>query len=362
MIIVRIHDRYILNGFLRNVLIGLIAFTVIYVTVDVTEETDNFLDHNAKLAHVTLYYLYKIPWILILILPVSVLLATVFSLGKLARENELTAFIASGTSLTRVAMPILVAAFLISLLTIVFAETLVPKANRKSEEIMLVEIEKKKARSSFRFKNNLHYQGEGNRVYYADKYDLRLSVLMGVVVQEYEESKLTRRIDAKKAFWDGARWVFMNGAVREFLEVGEKITTFDRLPMPELPEKPEDLAKEEIEPEEMNYIELKDYIEKVKRSGGSVDKYLVDLYVKFSFPLTSLIFAVIGAALSSAKRKPSMATGFGLTLFISFSYYGILRIGQALGHSGVIQPMFGAWMGNIIFLAVGGMLLYKANR
>lgn len=358
----RLHDRYILNGFLRNVLIGLVAFTVIYITVDVTEETDNFIDHNAQIVTIVSYYLFKIPWIVVLVLPVSVLLATVFTLGKLARDNELTAFISSGTSFVRVSAPLITAAFIISLFSILFGEYLVPKTNRRSEDIMLIEIEKKKARASYRFKNNLHYQGEGNRIYYADRYDLRLNVLLGVVVQEYEDAKLKRRIDAQKAFWDGTKWVFMKGAVREFLETGEHITTFEREPMPELPERPEDLAKEEIEPEEMNYAELKDYIEKVRRGGGPVDKYLVDLYVKFSFPFTSLIFAVIGAALSSARRKPSMATGFGLTLFISFTYYGILRIGQALGHSGVIQPLLGAWMGNIIFFAVGGVLLYKANR
>lgn len=358
----RIHDRYILSGFLRNVLLGLVAFTIIFITVDVNEKIGSFIDHNAELFDVVSYYLYKIPWIVVLILPVSVLLATIFSLGRLARENELTAFIASGTSLVRVASPVIIAAFFISLLTILLGETIVPQANRRGENIMLVEIEKQKARASYRFKNNLHYQGEGNRVYYADKYDLRLSVLLGAVVQEYDGSRLRRRIDAQKAFWDGEKWIFMKGAVREFLETGEHITTFDRLPMPELPERPEDLAKEEIEPEEMNFTELKDYIDKVRRGGGLIDKYLVDLYVKFSFPFTSLIFAVIGTALSSARRKPSMATGFGLTLFISFTYYGILRIGQALGHSGVIQPLFGAWMGNIIFLTIGGVLLYRANR
>ena len=358
----RLHDRYILNGFLRNVLIGLIAFTVIYITVDVTEKTDSFIDNNARIVDVVSYYLFKIPWIIILVLPVSVLLATIFTLGKLARDNELTAFISSGTPFVRIAAPLIMAALAISLLSILFGENVIPKTNRRGEDIMLIEIEKKRARTDYRFKNNLHYQGEGNRIYYADKYDLRLSVLLGVVVQEYEDSKLKRRIDAQKAFWDGAKWVFMKGAIREFLETGEKITTFDRQPMPEFPERPDDLAKEEIEPEEMNYSELKDYIEKIRRGGGPVDKYLVDLYVKFSFPFTSLIFAVIGAALSSARRKPSMATGFGLTLFISFTYYGILRIGQALGHSGVIQPLFGAWMGNIIFFAVGGVLLYRANR
>ena len=57
-----------------------------------------------------------------------------------------------------------------------------------------------------------------------------------------------------------------------------------------------------------------------------------------------------------------MATGFGLTLFISFTYYTVLRMGQSLGHSGVVVPLFGAWMGNIAFIFVGGVLLYRANR
>ena len=154
----------------------------------------------------------------------------------------------------------------------------------------------------------------------------------------------------------------MDGAIRQFHDEGEIITSFRRREFPELPEKPEDLAKESIEPEEMRFSELRDYIDKVRRGGGSIDKYQVDLYFKFSFPFTNLIFALIGAALSSAKRKPSMATGFGLTLLISFSYYGILRIGQSLGHSGVLEPFFAAWMGNIVFLAVGMVLLFRANH
>lgn len=347
---------------MRNLALGLLAFTVIYITVDVNEEVDTFLDHNAQVIDIIFYYIFKIPWIIVLILPVSILLSTIFSLGRLSQENELTAFIASGTPLVRVAAPILVSAFFISLISIAFGEFVVPRANRKSERIMLVEIEKKKKRDSFRYKHNLHYQGENDRVYVADKYDLQMNVLVNVIIHEYEDASIRRRIDAKKAFWDGEKWVFVDGVVREFVGEKETISTFNRIAMTDLPEKPDDLAKEEIAPEEMNYKELREYIDKVRRSGGPVDKYLVDLYFKFSFPFTNLIFAVIGAALSSAKRKPSLATGFGLTLFISFTYYGILRIGQALGHSATIQPLLGAWIGNIIFIVIGCALLFHANR
>jgi lipopolysaccharide export system permease protein len=359
---VRIHDKYVLGGFWRNLLIGFIAFTVIYVTVDVSEKSDDYYDNHATLAEVMSYYAYTLPWIILLTMPISVLLSTVFTLGRLSRENELTALVSSGMPITRIARPILVSAFLISIAALLFSEFLVPFANRRAERIMTVDIEKSRKQESFKYRKNLHYQGEGNRTWFAERYDIRLSVLLNVVLLEHEGSRLVRRVDAKKAFWDGSKWVFMDGAIREFNETGETVTTFQRREMPQLPEKPDDIAKEEIDPEGMNFLELHDYIDKVRRGGGNVDKYLVDLYFKFSFPFTSFIFAVIGIALSSAKRKPSMATGFGLTLLISFMYYGILRVGQSLGHSGVLHPLLGAWMGNLIFIAIGAVLLYRANR
>jgi lipopolysaccharide export system permease protein len=359
---VRIHDRYVLGDFWRNVAIGLLAFTVIYVTVDLTEEINNFVDNHARFTDAVLYYVFKIPWILVLVMPVSVLLATVFSLGRLSKQNELTAFISSGTPLARIALPIIVSAFLLSLAVMAFGEYVIPDANRKSYRIKHVVIMKEAQDTDTRYRTNVHYQGEGGRTYYAESYDILLKALVNPILYEYRNGMLHRRIDAKKAYWDGAEWVFVDGAVREFLPQGEKVTPFDKLPVKGLAERPEDFAKEEIAPEEMNSRQLSAYIAKLARSGGPVDKYRVDFYFKFSFPFTNLIFALIGAALASAKRKPSMATGFGLTLLISFTYYGVLRIGQGLGHSGAIDPFFGAWMGNIVFIVIGGCLLYRANQ
>ncbi|MBN1165156.1 MAG: LptF/LptG family permease [Candidatus Krumholzibacteriota bacterium] len=358
----KIHDRYILSGFWRNVLLGILAFLVIYVTVDINEKIDNFIDHHATVLEISSYYFFKLPWIILLITPVSILLATVFTLGKLSRQNELTAFIASGTSLLRVSSPIIISALSITLFSIAFGEFVVPSANRRGERIMAVDIEENQQRGNFKYKANLHYQGENDRTYYAERYDISLKIMKNVIIQEYDDSQLIRRIDAKKVFWDGGKWVLIDGIIREFLPAGEIVTTFERRAGDDLPEKPEDLAKEEIEPEEMNFLELRQYIDRIRRGGGAIDKYLVDLYFKFSFPFTNVIFAMIGIALSSAKRKPSLATGFGMTLLISFTYYGILRIGQALGHSGVMQPVLAAWSGNLLFLVVGGVLLYRANR
>lgn len=358
----KIHDKYILSSFWKNIFLGLLAFTIIYITVDFNEKIDEFIDHTASIIQIVSYYFFEAPWIILLVLPVAVLLGTVFSLGKISRDNELTALISSGIPLIRLAMPLIISAFLISVFSIAFSEIVVPRSNHRAEEIMRVDIKKSKNRSSSRFKNNIHYQGKNGMTYYAEKYDTKMKALTNLIVQEYEGPHLKTRIDAKKGFWNGSEWIFIDGVLRSFSDNEETTKQFSRLPMPKLDVKPNDLKKEEMEPEEMNFVQLRKYIDKIKRQGGSFNKYRVDLYFKFSFPFTSLLFTLIGIALSASKRKPSMATGFGLTLLISFSYYGILRLGQALGKSGVIHPFIAAWAGNIIFLVLGIFLLYKANK
>ena len=104
---IRIHDRYLLKQFARIVFFSVLAFTIIYVTIDIFEEIDNFIDHNASILTVGLYYVYSIPFILTYIIPVSLLLGTIFSMGILARRNELTALISSGVSLVGISAPFL---------------------------------------------------------------------------------------------------------------------------------------------------------------------------------------------------------------------------------------------------------------
>ena len=358
----KIHDKFILSSFWKNILIGLVAFILIYITVDFNEEIDTFLDNDATAIQIASYYLYRLPWIVMLTHPVAVLLSTVFSLGRMSRDNELTAFIASGTPLVRLALPLMISALIISILSIGLNELVVPPANHKAEKIMKHDIEKQEVRNTSKVKQDLFYQGEGGVTYYAEKYDVKLKAFTNLVVQQYEGSHLKKRIDAEKGFWNGSEWVLLKGATRTFSNGGEKSEQFTRRTVKWLNVKPEDLSKEQLEPEEMNYVQLKEYIDKIRRQGGSTSKYEVDLHFKFSFPLTSFLFSIIGISFASGKRKPSIATGFGLTLVVSFTYYGILRIGQAMGQSGLIPPLLSAWGVNIVFIILGVVMLYRANR
>lgn len=356
----RIHDKYLLARFLKIFFYSVLAFVVIYITVNIFEEIDNFLDHDARFIHIARYYVFSIPFVLTYVVPVSLLLGTVFAMGILARRNELTALLASGVSLARVAAPIFGFAIFVSIASVFFNDLVVSRANRIKTDIMRHDIEGRQ-RENPDVKNNFRYLGADGFVYLAETYSHENLAMYDVVIQQFDGNTLERRIDAKNAKWQRGRWVFNNGFVRTF-EGEEHVVAFDTLTVPEMKETPEEFAQQEIDEENMTFAELQRYIQRVQKSGGKVQKYLVDLYFKLSFPFAGSIFVLIGVALSSGKRKPSIATGFGLTLVVAFVYYAILRVGQTLGHNGVLPAPLAAQLGNLIFLAIGLAMLRRANR
>ena len=129
-----------------------------------------------------------------------------------------------------------------------------------------------------------------------------------------------------------------------------------------LTERPEDFAKEMPAPEEMNFLELRSYIDRLRASGARVANFLVDLHVRLAFPLVNLIVVMIGASVATRLRMQSAAMGFGLSVAISFVYYAFMRTGQALGHNGALPPYLAAWLGDLAFGAVGLTMMAQAQR
>ena len=103
----------------------------------------------------------------------------------------------------------------------------------------------------------------------------------------------------------------------------------------------------------MSYPELRHYVDRLRASGSRTSNYLVDLHLKLAFPLVNLIIIMIGASVATRLRMQSAALGFGLSVSISFLYYGFMRTGQALGHNGALPPYLAAWLGDLVFGTVG---------
>ncbi len=356
-------DRYIIRKFLVILLFNILAFIIIFLVIDLIEHLDKFLAYKATFHQVVKYYFYYIPFIIILTLPISMLLSSLFSLGSMAQYNEITAIQTSGVSLYRILFPILVLAFLISIISGIAGETIVPQANRLRLDVYRYEI-KKEARKVRSARSQLAIQDTGHRQLYIQFYEVAKKRAHNVNILWIEGDKITRRLDCRYMVWNPAQemWMLHNVTERILQDTAEQVIHHDSLKYADSRITPEDLIDLEIQPEEMNYAELNRFVDKMLELGADARRWLVDLYMKISYPLANFIIVLFGAPLAARKRRSGPALGFALALLISFIYFLFLRTGQVLGHKGDLPPWLAAWIGNIVFGAGGIITMLRVRK
>lgn len=360
---IKLIDRYLIANFARVFGFVFLSACAVVMIVDGFERIDYFIDRKATLIQVALYYAYWLPHNIVLILPIGVLLATLIVIGRLSRNSELVAMKACGLSLWRIFLPLYFIGLFVSGASLFLGE-LVTITNLKLTQLKKHQIEKK-AEADYQSQNKIFYLGENGHMYFIDYFDGFRQRLRRVVVYEFDQnSLLKRRIDAERAYFSDDRlWIFEDGIERVFAHDGsERTRQFTIQEMPELRETPVDFSKRQKKPHEMNYIELRKYIKRVKRSGGEVGKDEVDLYLKIAFPCANFIILLFGAPLSLSTRRNSPAISIIISISLAFIYWIFIQLGRALGHSGDLSPLMAAWLPNIVFFLFGVLALIWAPK
>lgn len=360
----KILDKYIIAETSRTILIGLLAFITIFVSLDMVENVDDFVDNNVGLPTILKYYAFQIPHIFTLTLPVAVLISCLFTVGQMARHSELVAIKASGIRFARTVVPLVAVGLVASLLSLGISEIVEPQANSTVRDIKANEIKKGSKKTPQRIRINISYRGENGIFYFAPEYDTRRNTMKDVVVERSTEGRLIFRLNAKQAAWQDSVWIFSEAWVRWFDDAGdvEREAYIPSGPFSGARDDPSDIVREARMPEEMSYRELYHLTSSIDESGGDSTKYRVGLNMKLSFPFTNLIVVLIGSPLSARLRRGGIAVGIGLGLCLTFVYYGFIRVGQTLGDHSVLPPILAAWLGNLFFGICGTILTFKAEK
>ena len=356
----RILDRYLSRKFLLNLASSIIAFITIFVIVDLIENLDRFINNQFPVTAVIEFYVNFIPFIIVLILPVAMLISALYCIGGLARQNEIIAMKAAGISLYRIFLPLLVIALLVSVLAIGVANELVPRAATRQAQINEQYIKNRPARKRL---DNVYLRDEQDRRISMRSFNAQTNVGTVVSIRTLVDSKLINRIDARRMVWEDSLWVLYDGYERLFAESGERAVPFTVKPLNDTSIRPENISRLLKNPEEMSYAELKDFIAEVKRNGGNPNRWTVDLYLKISLPFANFIIVLFGLPLAASQsRRSGAAKGFGVSLTVTFIYFGILKTTQAMGHNGRLDPLTAAWFANIVFGLIGLAVLIRAKK
>jgi lipopolysaccharide export system permease protein len=349
---VRILPRYIRKRFFGFFFFSVVSAVLVFLVIDLVQDLDRFIDRKVPQSIVWLYYVYYLPYLTVLTMPVASLMATVFSVGSFARQNEMVALKSLGYSYGMVMRTYVAAGLAVSLFAFGLSEGLAVHTTRKKEEIRRTYMEG--IRPQFRYMpDRVEIQEPPNRLVTIGNFDVQKKIAYRVKIETVERNRLVSRVDAVSMTWDGTFWIVREGYKRLFEGEDETATPIQEVIKFRFGFDPEDIVRIQVKPDEMTIGELQKFMRRVRESGGEVYRWSTDFHLRIAFPLSNVIIVLLSVPLVYNRRKKSLTVGFGFSLTISFFYFGIVKLGQTIGQNGAVPPFFAAWMGNLIMVIFG---------
>ena len=357
-----IFDDMILRDFALYLALIMSTFLVLALVFTFFELLTDIVRNKVPLITVAEYLWNLSPSMIYLMAPMAVLLGVLITFGLMDKSSELIAMKASGFSVYRATLPVIVVCGLFAGALFIFDQIYIPKTNRE-QEILRNEIKGKPPQTYLQADRKWIF-GESNEIYYYRVFDPDQDHFGGISVFEFDPNtfQLTRRIYAEHARWEDRlqKWVFEEGWVRTLHGTSiQEYRTFDVATFDELHENPSYFKKEVKQSSEMNYDELRRYIDDLQQSGFDTVRLKVQLQKKIAFPLITLVMAVLAIPFSASGRRGGALVGVAVALGIAVVYWVTAGLFEAMGDANQLPAMLAAWAPDLIFGFAGGYMLLK---
>ncbi len=355
-------NRYLLRLFFPRFIFSVLFFSMIIELMDLFLNLARYMQLKTDLSTILYLVLLYLPKCVSFSLPVSMIFAVSFTLGSLYANNELIAIFSSGISLIKLCVPILIASLIISIGSFFFEEYVV---------IDTVKAKTNLTRSLLGFsdsggnRNIILYDNNGKIVYQVAVFMEQESSLRDVlVVQRNQESSIELVIKASEAEWQESLWLFKNvdlyyldtqkvGSVRyeQKAEFSSEQFTLE----------PRSFRRVTTNVDELRIADAQQFLTDLEQTGQTYKNALLDYYERFSFALTPFIVAFVSSAIGSRFRKNILLMSLLMSLLLAVVYYVLQMVAGLFARTNLIDPVFGAWLGAILYVAAGIVLFKKAR-
>lgn len=336
-------------------LVLLLVFTFFELLGDIVRNRVPLIMVGEYLVNVTPYFLYNTT-------PISVLLSVLVTFGLMQKANEITAMKATGVSIYRAIVPVLVIAGMLAAGLFFFDQFYLPYANKR-QDALRNQIKGKPAQTYLRPDRKWIF-GEHTTIYYYQFFDPDQNRFGSLSVFEFDPKtfELTKRIYAERAHWSDTinEWIFERGWERDFRGTAiADFRTFDVSTFPELREQPVYFKKEVKQSQEMNAEELRQYIADLQRSGFDVVRLRVQLQKKFAFPVITFVMAILAIPFALSAGKRGAVAGVATAIGVAVVYWVVALLFEGLGNTSQLPPILAAWSPDLIFALAGGYMILK---
>ncbi len=353
----RIYTRYMVGRFVKPFAFGLGLFAVLIFLGDTFDKMNPIMRSHASLLTILECLWLGVPYWAVRVIPMATLLATLVAIGGFVQSGEWLAAQSCGIETKRFWIPVLGCALAVSVLAFAAQETVMPAAWARSRRLWREKVHPEWEWTKYQ---NVALLGGADQFIQAWLFLPKEGKLERPILETMGDRGVERQLDAKYAFWDPARglWVFHEGVEREFASSGVVETPF-QAKVSDLDASPLDLVPRATNSDELTMREALAYSRRVGRFGGSPREYEVAAMAKLAYPFTNLIICALGIPIALRLRKSSRVVSFCAALALSFVFLWMMEVGRTLGVSGRLPPLAAAWMANAGF---GALALFLIRR
>jgi len=357
----RLMDIYLLRRFFLYFALLMAAFIFLFEAFTFFELLDNIATNRIPFFIVMEYFVYLTPYLLYQLSPLGALVAILVTIGVMSKNNEIVACKASGTSLYRLAVPLLFAGVTLAAAMIVLDDTYLPYANQRQDALR----NQIKGRPPQTYTQPQRWIfGENAKIYNYDLFDPQQNLFGGLSVLEIDPTtfQVRRRVYASRAQWSDAQnlWVLESGWVRDFSD--GSIAHYERFnvkDLPELTEPPSYFHREVRQAFQMNWSELRRYIEGLHRAGFDVSALTVQWHRKLAFPLIAPVSMLLAFPFAFLVGTRGAVGGVAVGVGIGILYWLGAELLAAMGGVGQLPPLLAGWSPDIVFFFLGLYFFFK---
>jgi lipopolysaccharide export system permease protein len=355
-------DRYVMRHFLLAYFYCIAGFTSIWFIFDVSDNISTFLDQRISRLLILQYYLTQIPQILVILLPVAILLALLFCLGRMSRSNEIVSMLTSGVSLPRILAPLLVIGLLTTGASTALNYSMAPHGEYAHKRLL---EDPQSSRRAFGLTAQIFRNRSENRTWFIQQFYPGENVFntLHIVQQDANDNIVTAYIITRALYHPETHaWEFQQLKIVHYDKEGnvtETIPYTESLVITDWSETPFRLSSANLRAEHLSVPELRDYLQFNSDFPTTLlAPFATHLQYRVALPWTCAVVALIAASLGVGYSRRGILSSVAAAILLVFAMNFVMHLFLALGEGARIPTWAAAWTPNIIFGIIGLVLLY----
>lgn len=337
----------------------IMLFIPIGITVHLAEKIGKIIDNNVPMGEVLIYFLDFTIYFAHLLFPLFLFLSVIWFTSKLANNTEIVAFLSSGVSFSRFLRPYIFGASIVAAFSILLGLYLAPNASKGFNDFQYKYLKGRKEVNT-----NVLKQINDNDIIYVSNFDAKTKTGRNFTLEHFKYGKMSFKISADRIrFIDKDSTYRLNNYVKRKINTKDDILEVTRRKDTLFSFDLEDLTPEEYIAETLRYSELVHFIDREEKRGSSnIGRYKLELYRKWSLPVSVFILTIIAVAVSSRQRRGGMGVNLAFGICIAMVFVFFDKIFGTLASQSDFSPLLAVWFPNIIFGIVAVILLINAKR